>query len=92
MIQFLAILAVIFFPKLVTHYKDDVVTVDPDSVTIEMPSFGGSVDDPFNLDFGGGDGGADDPFALPNFGDSPSDSGSNGDSLNLDEPPSLNFN
>ncbi|MAM12330.1 MAG: C4-dicarboxylate ABC transporter [Rhizobiaceae bacterium] len=91
-IQFLAILAVIFFPKLVTHYKDEVVTVDPDSVTIEMPSFGGSVDDPFNLDFGGGDGGASDPFALPDFGDNPDNGGSGGDSLNLDDPPSLNFN
>ncbi|MET3601193.1 TRAP transporter large permease [Martelella mangrovi] len=94
-IQFLVILAVIFFPKLVTHYKDDVVTVDPDSVTIEMPSFGGNVDDPFSLDFGDSSegSGGDDPFALPDLGDSPSDSGAGSDDgFNLDDPPSLNFN
>ncbi|AJY46110.1 TRAP transporter large permease [Martelella endophytica] len=85
LIQMLVIVAVIAFPKLVTHYKDEVVRVDPDSVTIEMPAFGGDSDDPFSLDSFGNDGGGDDPFALPG-----SDSGS--DSFNLDDPPTLNFN
>lgn len=88
-IQFLAIVAVIAFPKLVTHYKDEVVRVDPDSVTIEMPSIGGSSDDPFGLDSGFGSGGssADDPLALPDLG---GDSGAGNSSdnglppLNLD--------
>ena len=89
-IQFLAILAVIFFPKLVTHYQDDVVRVDPDTIQIEMPSFGEGGD---NFGFDSGFGGENsDPFALPDFGsgDQPADGGS-GD-FNLDDPPELNFN
>lgn len=94
-IQFAVILAVIFFPKLVTHYKDEIVRVDPASVTIEMPSLGGDgqSDDPFGLDGGFGGTGGDDPFALPSF-DGPSGSGDNNDGndgLDLGNPPSLNF-
>ena len=38
-IQFLVILLIIAFPRLVTHYKDDVKTVDPSTIKIEIPSF-----------------------------------------------------
>jgi len=89
-IQFLAILAVIFFPKLVTHYQDEIVRVDPDTIQIEMPSFGEGGDN-FGFDSGFG-GESSDPFALPDFGngDQPADGGSDG--FNLDSPPDLNFN
>ncbi|WP_306117595.1 MULTISPECIES: TRAP transporter large permease subunit [unclassified Roseitalea] len=40
-IQFVAILLVIFYPRLVTHYADDEIEVDLDNVQIELPSLGG---------------------------------------------------
>lgn len=87
-IQFLAILAVIAFPKLVTHYKDEVVKIDPDSVKIEMPAFGGDGDG-FGFDSGfGGD--SNDLFAPPDFGNDSQSPGNDG--FNLDNPPDLNFN
>ncbi|MCI5074737.1 TRAP transporter large permease subunit [Oricola sp.] len=39
-IQFLAIMIVIFFPRLVTHYKDDVKPVNLDDVQIQLPGMG----------------------------------------------------
>lgn len=41
LIQFIAIMIVIFYPRLVTHYRDDVVDVDLDNFQIELPSLGG---------------------------------------------------
>jgi TRAP-type mannitol/chloroaromatic compound transport system permease large subunit len=41
-IQFAAIMVVIFYPKLVTHYKDDVAPVNLDDVQIRLPSLGGT--------------------------------------------------
>ncbi|MEL6922029.1 MAG: TRAP transporter large permease subunit [Pseudomonadota bacterium] len=41
-IQFIAIMVVIFYPRLVTHYRDDVQEFDLDNVTIELPNLGGS--------------------------------------------------
>lgn len=38
------ILLVILFPELVTHYKDDHSTVDPNTIEIIVPSFGGALD------------------------------------------------
>ncbi|WP_421857160.1 TRAP transporter large permease [Oricola sp.] len=46
-IQFAAILIVIFYPRLVTHYKDDVAPVNLDDVQIQLPGLGG-------VDGGGG--------------------------------------
>jgi TRAP-type mannitol/chloroaromatic compound transport system permease large subunit len=39
-IQFIAILIVIFYPRLVTHYKDDVAPVNLDDVQIQLPGMG----------------------------------------------------
>ena len=41
-IQFVAIMIVIFYPRLVTHYRDEVPEIDLDNVTIELPNLGGS--------------------------------------------------
>lgn len=41
-IQFVAIMIVIFYPRLVTHYKDELPEIDLDNVTIELPNLGGS--------------------------------------------------
>ena len=38
-IQFLVILLIIAFPRLVTHYKDDQKTFDPSTIKIEIPAF-----------------------------------------------------
>jgi TRAP-type mannitol/chloroaromatic compound transport system permease large subunit len=40
-IQFIAIMVVIFYPRIVTHYQDDTPVIDVDNVTIELPSLGG---------------------------------------------------
>jgi TRAP-type mannitol/chloroaromatic compound transport system permease large subunit len=39
-IQFVAIMIVIFYPRLVTHYKDDVAPVNLDDVQIQLPGMG----------------------------------------------------
>lgn len=65
-IQFLIILVVIFFPGLVMHYKTDHPTVDPGSVHIEIPGFGGQGNTDLGLPpLGGVDGGS---AAPPSFG------------------------
>src|SRR5690606_36968580 len=67
-IQFLVILVVIFFPELVMHYKTDHPTVDPGSVHIEIPGFGGQGNTDLGLPpLGGLDGGSTAPpaFGLP---------------------------
>ena len=53
-IQFIAIMIVIFFPKLVTHYRDEVQEIDLDNVQIELPSLGGQNSDGSPLNNGGG--------------------------------------
>ncbi|MEM1376302.1 MAG: TRAP transporter large permease subunit [Pseudomonadota bacterium] len=53
-IQFIAIMVVIFYPRLVTHYRDDVVDIDLDNVTIELPNLGGSNADGSPVNQGGG--------------------------------------
>jgi len=40
-LQFIAIMIVIFYPRIVTHYADDEVEFDLDNVQIELPSLGG---------------------------------------------------
>ncbi|MGF0539215.1 TRAP transporter large permease [Agrobacterium sp. ES01] len=81
-IQFIVIMVVIAFPGLVTRYKDDLPTVDPDSINIQIPGFGqennGGVNLP-SMGTGGNDG--------PNFGLTPP--GSNGTSNGLDQPPAF---
>lgn len=42
-IQFIAIMVVIFYPRLVTHYKDDVVQFNIDEVEIQLPGLGGGL-------------------------------------------------
>ena len=42
-IQFIAIMLVIFYPRLVTHYKDDQVQFNVDEVEIQLPSLGGGL-------------------------------------------------
>lgn len=42
-IQFIAILLVIFYPRLVTHYKDDEVQFNLDEVEINLPGLGGGL-------------------------------------------------
>ncbi|MEM8540186.1 MAG: TRAP transporter large permease subunit [Pseudomonadota bacterium] len=42
-IQFIAIMLVIFYPRLVTHYKDDVVQFNIDEVEIQLPGLGGGL-------------------------------------------------
>lgn len=80
-INFAMILLIIFYPQLVTHYKDDGPVVDPNSIEIIVPSFGGGLD-------GGGLGGAG--FGLPSLGEGLGDSAPTlglpplGDSLNGD--------
>ena len=54
-IQFIAIMVVIFYPRIVTHYRDDVPTIDLDNVQIELPALGGQ------------DGGGN-PIGLPGIG------------------------
>jgi len=39
-IQFVAIMIVIFYPRLVTHYKDDVAPVNLDDFQIQLPGMG----------------------------------------------------
>lgn len=50
-IQFIAIMIVIFYPRLVTHYKDDVVQFNVDDVEIQLPGLGGGLG---NQNNGGG--------------------------------------
>lgn len=40
-IQFIAIMIVIFFPSMVTHYRDDIPEVNLDDVQIQLPGMGG---------------------------------------------------
>ncbi|MBO6551908.1 MAG: TRAP transporter large permease subunit [Roseitalea sp.] len=65
-IQFVAIMVVIFFPRIVTHYNDDAPVIDIDNVTIELPSLGGQ-DAEGNAVGLPGIGGSGMPSA-PNFG------------------------
>ncbi|TPW30817.1 TRAP transporter large permease subunit [Martelella alba] len=65
-IQAMAIVAVISFPQLVTHYKDEAPTVDPASVTITVPGFG--LGDSGGLAPLDGDASGNDPFGLPPLG------------------------
>ncbi|TCD11382.1 TRAP transporter large permease [Oricola cellulosilytica] len=44
-IQFIAIMIVIFFPRLVTHYKDEVAPVNLDEFQIQLPNLGGTQND-----------------------------------------------
>jgi TRAP-type mannitol/chloroaromatic compound transport system permease large subunit len=44
-IQFIAIMIVIFYPRLVTHYKDDGPVMNLDDVQIRLPSLGGTQND-----------------------------------------------
>ena len=44
-IQFCMILLVIAYPRLVTHYRDDDSTVDPNTIEITIPDFGESLGD-----------------------------------------------
>jgi TRAP-type mannitol/chloroaromatic compound transport system permease large subunit len=74
-IQFAMILLVIAFPGLVTHYKGAHSTVNPDTIKIEVPGFGGGL--------GGGsgqNGGGLPGLTLPPLGGQPSggDAGGNG--------------
>jgi hypothetical protein len=84
-IQFMMIMLVIFYPGLVTHYKDDGPKVDPNTIKIEVPSFGGGLDNPGGLGgglqlpglgggLGGGDGGLP-GLTLPPLGTPPADGG-----------------
>ncbi|MEO1745574.1 MAG: TRAP transporter large permease subunit [Pseudomonadota bacterium] len=53
-IQFVAIMIVIFYPRMVTHYRDDVQEIDLDNVTIELPALGGQNSDGSPLNNNGG--------------------------------------
>ncbi len=87
-IQFAVIILVIMNPGLVTHYKGDKEVVDPNSIEIVVPSFGGALDDsPL---------GAPGGLALPPLGQGlpGGDSNQNGGALqlpglSLDGPPDL---
>lgn len=67
-IQFVMILVVIAFPRLVTHYKSGLSTVNPDTIKIEVPEFGGA------LGKGGQNGGLP-GLTLPPLGGQPSNGG-----------------
>lgn len=57
-IQLLMVALVIIFPGMVMHYKGTAGAVDPSTIQIEIPAFGGDSGIP---NFGGGD----NPFATP---------------------------
>lgn len=78
-IQFIAIMLVIFYPRLVTHYKDDEVKFNIDEVEIQLPGLGGLDGNAQNN--GGG-------LGLPGLG-LPGQDGNNGGGLGL---PGLNLN
>lgn len=42
-IQFIAIMVVIFYPRIATHYKDDEVKFNIDEVEIQLPGLGGGL-------------------------------------------------
>jgi len=89
-IQFLAIMIVIFYPRLVTHYRDDVQEFDLDNVQIELPNLGGSNADGSAVNPGGGLGGG---LNLPgglNLNNSPPENGGESDGdLGLPAPGGL---
>ncbi|WP_181703016.1 TRAP transporter large permease [Chthonobacter albigriseus] len=60
-IQIIMVAIVIAFPRLVTHYKDDQIVVDPSKVQINVPMPGGEGGNPF--------GDAGNPFGAPAGGD-----------------------
>lgn len=102
-LQFGMILLVIWQPQLVTHYKDDRSQVDPNTVEIVIPDFGGgsSLDTPSSQpgelqlpSLGASDGGLPGLTLPPIGGDSGEQSNGNGGSLqlpglSLDGPPSF---
>lgn len=75
-IQFLAIMIIIFYPRLVTHYKDDDVQFNLDDVQINLPSLGGQNSDgsPAGL---GGQGGLPGLGGGLNFNNTPPTEGGN---------------
>jgi tripartite ATP-independent transporter DctM subunit len=69
-IQLIMVAIVIAFPFLVTHYKRDAIIVDPSTITIDVPTFGGDAGNPFG-DPGNPFGDAGNPFGPPSTPDSP---------------------
>ncbi|BBE73874.1 TRAP transporter large permease [Oharaeibacter diazotrophicus] len=70
LIQIVMVAIVITFPRLVTHYKDGAVTVDPSTIQINVPMPGDGGGNPF--------GDAGNPFgapAAPSFGGAPAPDG-----------------
>ena len=63
-IQILAIALVITFPRLVTHYRDDLPTINLDDVQINLPSLGGQNSDGSSIGLPGAPGGLGIPGGL----------------------------
>lgn len=89
-IQFVMIVVVIMFPNLVTHYKGNHTSLDPNTIVIELPTLGvtgGSLElPPLGTDNGGLPGlSLDGP---PNIGGS-TDSGGSSGGFDLSQPPTI---
>ncbi|PHP66425.1 C4-dicarboxylate ABC transporter [Zhengella mangrovi] len=88
-IQFLVILLIIAFPRLVTHYKDDEKVFNPDDIKIEVPSFNGGLQTPGSAPAGTSPGGLP-GLQLPNLGGpnlgQPPKTGTNGNNGGLQLP------
>lgn len=65
-IQIIMVAIVIAFPRLVTHYKDGEIVVDPNTIRIEVPMPGATGDNPF-----GDAGNPFGPASAPSFGAPP---------------------
>ncbi len=80
-IQFAVIMIVIAYPRLVTHYRDDAPVFDPDTIKIEVPNFGGGLDNGSGKQGGGLPG-----LSLPPLGTGPSGSDDSGNGSGLQLP------
>lgn len=97
-IQFIAIMIVIFFPRMVTHYKDNEVKFNIEDVQINLPSLGGQDSSGNGLSLpsiGGGLGlpnnnGGNGGFGLPGMQLNPI-GGNSGAGTKGPNPPGLNF-
>ena len=91
-IQIVTIALVIAYPPIVTHYKDDIVRIDPDDVDIDLPPMGGSDGGGLGLPPIGGDNGGAPDLGLPppDLGGPPQTDAPAGPSMDLSQPPSFN--
>jgi len=92
-IQILMVALTIFFPSMVMHYKGEGTGIDPATIKIEVPGFGGGLGLPDN---GGGlglPGGLQLPAGNPldgSGGEKPAEGGGEKPATDLSAPPSFN--